>query len=141
MNKYFLILIIILAGCSEKKITGKELMPEMLDTDSLVIIYFKSPQETRYFTYVPVNNDELIKQLVNDATAEVTSENPCLKDGKIYCYRRGEIFNTIFFGYLDDECTILRYIKNGNLYHFSMSDRTKSFLQEYRGKAIEPSSP
>ena len=113
-------------SCSTKEHkTGLRLMPEMVKTDSVQIIYFKSPDEPRFFTYASVNNPDFIKSLVRDVTTETIIEKPCVKEGKIYCYKEGEIFNTIFFAYLNDECSFLTYIKNGNLYYFRMSDQVK----------------
>ena len=130
---------LLLQSCSDNDIvTGKDLMPEMLQIDSVQIIYFKSPDDPRYFTYASTNDAVFIRALINDVTAETQAENPCKKEGKIYCYRKGEVFNTIFFAYVDRECTFLRYIKNGNLYYFKMSDLLKKTLANYKSTAIEP---
>ena len=110
----------------------------MVKTDSVQIIYFKSPGEPRLFTYASVNNPAFIKSLVKDVTTETAIEKPCVKEGKIYCYNDGQIFNTIFFAYLNDECSFLRYIKNGNLYYFRMSDQVKEDLQQYKDLSKEP---
>ena len=129
----------LLVSCSgEKNTTGLDLMPEMVETDSIQIIYFKSPDEPRYFTYTAVSDLGFIKSLVGDITAETISENPCMKEGKIYCYKKGEIFNTIFFAYIDDECSFLRYIKNGNLYYFKMSPEVKGGLKRFKDTSVEP---
>ncbi|MBO9636081.1 MAG: hypothetical protein J7578_23460, partial [Chitinophagaceae bacterium] len=64
----------------------------------------------------------------------------CPKDGKIYCFKNGNIFNTIFFGYPDEKCNFLRYIKSGKLYHFPLSTELKEKLIEYKKIAKEPVS-
>ena len=132
---------LLVQSCSDNGIvTGKDLMPEMLQTDSVQIIYFKSPDEPRYFTYASTKDAAFIRALINDVTAETQAENPCKKEGKIYCYQKGNVFNTIFFAYIDKECTFLRYIKNGNLYYFRMSDQLKQGLANYKSTAIEPTA-
>lgn len=136
----FIVLVCIISCLDKQKPTGKDLMPEMLQTDSVQIIYFKSPDQPRYFTYIAVNDRSFINALIKDVTDETQIENPCIKEGKIYCYKNGEIFNTIFFAYLDNNCTFLRYIKNGNLYYFKMSDEVKNQLQQYKPRAVEPPS-
>ena len=134
-----LTLAVLFTSCSnEKSRTGLDLMPEMVHTDSVQIIYFKTPEDPRYFTYTSVNDADFIGPLVKDVTAETIPENNCMKEGKIYCYKNGEIFNTIFFAYLDDACPILRYIKNGNLYYFPMSTKVKAGLERYNAIAKEP---
>ena len=83
--------------CSTKEHkAGLQLMPEMVKTDSVQSIYFKSSDEPRFFTYVSVTDPAFIKSLVKDVTTETVIEKPCVKDGKIYCYKEDEIFNTFF---------------------------------------------
>ena len=140
--KFFILLLSLVPGilaCSDNRsIVGKDLMPEMKLTDSVQIIYFKSPDEPRFFIYADVTDEVFIKALVTDVLAETTIGNDCMKEGKIYCYKKGEIFNTIFFAYLDNECIVLRYIKNGKLYYFKMSEKVKKHLRLYRSISIEP---
>lgn len=128
----------IVMSCKEK-ITGKKLMPEMQQTDSIELIYFKSPDSTRYFTYLPMNDSTFIKSIVDDVNGEVQPENPCMKEGKIYCFKKGQVFNTIFFAAADKDCTLFRYIKNGNLYYFKMSGDVKEKLLKFKSFAREPS--
>ena len=128
-------------ACSEKKqVTGLDLYPEMQETDSLDLIFFKSPDNQRFFTYTTSTDKGLINALVSDVSGPVQPENPCLKEGKIYCYKKGEIFNTIYFAYLDNNCRFLRYIKNGNLYYFPISETVQEKLAGYKTIAKEPVS-
>lgn len=142
--KFYILLFSLLAGFSactnERTITGHELMPEMALTDSVQIIYFKSPDEQRFFTYANATDKLFIQAFINDLLATTTQEKSCLKEGKIYCYKNGEIFNTVFFAYLDKDCVVLRYIKNGNLFYFEMSDGVKRHLQNYKSTSLEPLS-
>lgn len=124
---------------SKSSLRGAGLMPEMPQTDSLELIFFRTPDSPRYFTYLPTTDKELIEALVSDVSGEVQPENPCMKEGKIYCFRKGEIFNTIFFAYTDPGCYVLRYIKNGKLYHFPLSETVRKKLQHYKQLAREPS--
>jgi hypothetical protein len=117
---------------------GSDLMPGMAQTDSLELIFFRSPDSPRYFTYLPTTDKELIDALVSDVSGKVQPENQCMKEGKIYCFKKGEIFNTIFFAYMDPGCTVLRYIKNGKLYYFPLSEAVKKKLETYKLTAREP---
>jgi hypothetical protein len=133
--------IIVAMACNSKsKIRGASLMPEMAQTDSLELIYFRSPDSPRYFTYLPTTDKELISALVSDVSGEIQPEDPCMKEGKIYCFKKGEIFNTIFFAYKDPGCNVLRYIKNGKLYYFPLSETLKKKLEAYRLIAREPAN-
>ena len=127
--KNLLFAIISFAACnSNSGIRGADLVPEMAQTDSLELIFFRSPDSPRYFTYLPTTDKELIDALVSDVSGKIQPENQCIKEGKIYCFKKGEIFNTIFFAYLDSGCNVLRYIKNGKLYYFPLSEAVKKKL-------------
>jgi hypothetical protein len=135
-----LLLIVLFAISCKSKTTGADLMPEMSETDSLELIFFKTPDSTRFFTYQPTTDKELINALVKDVSGEVQAGNPCMKEGKIYCFKKGEIFNTLFFAYKDPGCNVLRYIKNGKLYYFPLSETVKKKLENYKLTAREPAS-
>jgi len=127
--------------CSDnKRVTGIRLMPGMQQTDSLELIFFKEPENQRFFTYHPTTDKELIAALVKDVSGPVQPENSCMKEGKIYCFKKGEIFHTIYFAYLDPSCKFLRYIKNGNLYYFPLSEALQQKLEDYKAIAKEPVS-
>ncbi len=136
-----LFLILLAAACnSNGGLRGSDLMPEMAQTDSLELIYFRTPDSPRYFTYIPTTDKELIDALVKDVSSKLQPENPCMKEGKIYCFKKGEIFNTIFFAYTDPDCRLLRYIKDGKLYYFPMSETVMGKLKDYKLRAREPES-
>jgi hypothetical protein len=142
MRRNFLLIVLIafVAACDRNgSISGKDLMPEMAQTDSLELIYFRSPDSPRFFTYMPVTDKELISALVTDVSGKIQPENQCIKEGKIYCFKKGEIFNTIFFAYTASDCNVLRYIKNGKLYYFPLSDALSKKLGHYKLTAREPS--
>ena len=130
----------ILACNSESSVRGSDLMPEMAETDSLELIFFRTPDSPRYFTYIPTTDKELINALVKDVSSKQQPENPCMKEGKIYCFKKGEIFNTIFFAYTDPDCRLLRYIKNGKLYYFPLGETVKMKLETYKVAAREPAT-
>ncbi len=137
---YWLLLIVVVACNSKSSIRGAELMPEMAQADSLELIFFKTPDSPRYFTYLPVTDKELIDALVSDVSGEIQAGNPCMKEGKIYCFKKGGIFNTIFFAYKDPGCKVLRFIVNGKLYYFPLGETVQRKLSEYQLIAREPES-
>lgn len=135
---YPVIFILVIACNSNSDTRGAGLMPEMAETDSLELIFFRSPDSPRHFTYLPTTDKELIDAVVKDVSGKIQPGNQCMKEGKIYCFKKGEIFNTIFFAYLDPGCNVLRYIKNGKLYYFPLSEAVKKKLETYKLTAREP---
>jgi hypothetical protein len=141
MRGFYWLLLVVMAACNSKNsIRGAELMPEMAQADSLELIFFKTPDSPRYFTYLPTTDKELINALVSDVSGEIQPGNPCMKEGKIYCFKKGGIFNTIFFAYKDPGCKVLRFIVNGKLYYFPLGETVQKKLEYYKLTAREPES-
>ena len=132
---------LVLISCGQEKVTGVSLMPEIKETDSVEIIFFKEPGNQRFYTYLPSRDKSFIENLVNDLDKKPETEkdeNTCVKEGKIYMHKQGKIFNTIFFSYNDNSCLFLRVIKNGKLYYFPISESLREKLIQYRPLAKEP---
>jgi hypothetical protein len=116
-------------------------MPEIKETDSVEILYFKEAGNQRFFIYLASKDKEFIDVLVKDlskGTEQEKDENTCVKEGKIYMHRKGSIFNTVFFSYTDNDCQFLRFIKNGKLYFFPISETLREHLKKYKQLAKEP---
>jgi len=141
--RYFSVLII--AGslgwisCSETSTHGKGrgLMADLEQTDSVEVIYFRSPDSVRYFTYLALTDKKFIGSLIKNLQQDTVPEFSCLKEGKIYLFKKGEIFNTVFFGYIDSDCSFLRFIKNGKLYCYSLQPSLKQELVNNKKLARE----
>mgnify|MGYP001379965837 CR=1 FL=1 len=141
MKLFFQVVIMLLftGACSENTITGATLLPMMKTTDSVELIFFKSPDSTRFFTYIATTDKLLIANLVHDVCGAVQQERDCPKEGKIYCFSAGQIINTIYFVAEDAHCRHMRYIRNGRLYFFSLSEQLANQLTWYKSMAREPS--
>jgi len=136
----FFLVVLVFAACKYEA-TGVTLMPEIKDTDSVEILYFNAPGNQRFYTYLPLNDREFIGYLVNDLEKEAEpgkDENTCVKEGKIYMHKNGNIFNTVFFSFTDNSCKFLRFIKNGKLYYFPISDKLRQMLTDFRPLSKEP---
>jgi len=130
-----------LISCGQENVTGVSLMPEIKETDSVEIIFFKEPGNQRFYTYLPSRDKNFIENLVNDLDKKAETEkdeNTCVKEGKIYMHKHGNIFNTVFFSYDDNSCLFLRFIKNGKLYYFPISEALREKLKQYKPLAKEP---
>jgi hypothetical protein len=130
MKLFFQVVIMLLftGACSENTITGATLLPMMKTTDSVELIFFKSPDSTRFFTYIATTDKLLIANLVHDVCGAVQQERDCPKEGKIYCFSAGQIINTIYFVAEDAHCRHMRY-----------SEQLANQLTWYKSMAREPS--
>lgn len=128
-------------ACQDNNSNGITLMPEIRNTDSVEILYFKEPGNQRFYTYFPSTDKEFINVLVADLDKNSETEkdeNTCVKEGKIYMHKNGSIFNTVFFSFTDNSCKFLRFIKNGKLYYFPISDKLRQMLKDFRPLSKEP---
>lgn len=134
------LLTFVMISCAENK-TRPDLMADLDKTDSIELIFFRSPDSVRYFTYLPLTDKKFIGTLVQQMKQDTIPEISCMKEGKIYLFRNGEIFNTVFFGYADQECNFLRYIKNGRLYCYPLSADFREQLRAKKNLSKEPLVP
>lgn len=135
------IVILQTVACTNNQNSRKGFMANLDQADSLELIWFRTPDSPRYFTYLPTKDRKIIGGLVNELQRDTVPEISCMKEGKIYLFKNGEIFNTVFFGYADPDCQFLRFIRNGRLYYYSLSPAFKAQLIENKALAKEPLSP
>lgn len=136
MRTFLSILIsLVIISCNQSP-TGIEKLPEIIQTDSVEILYFNEPDNDRYFTYLPTTDKKFINSLVEDLSEHSIEEFECFKKGKIYMFSKGKIFNTVYFSH--EQCDVLRFIHNGKVYYFKPSEETKNLLKEMKSKAKAP---
>lgn len=135
------VILLLTIACADNTITGTSLLSAMKDTDSVEVIFFKSPGSTRYFTYTATTDETFIASLVSDVSGAVQPEQNCAKEGKLYCFSNGQIINTIYFVAENVQCRHMRYIRNGRLYFFPLSKQVAGQLAYYKSIAREPVGP
>jgi hypothetical protein len=112
------------------------LVPEGEKFDSIVILYYKDDRY-RFYTYYPTDSSALLQTLkLNLKTAKRTGSE-CPKEGTIYLYINGQIFNTLYFN-TSPACRYLSFIFNGRLRRYEISEPLVSALQQLKPISIEP---
>lgn len=138
--KYFLFLglLITFLSCAEKKnAIGDSLFPQMAAVDSIQVLFYDKEDEDRFFTFLVNSDPSKINGLINDLRYYTIAPVTCTRQGKIYCFVDGAIYNTVYFN-LDCQVPHFRYIKNARLYHFAMSPANRQQLQTWKKEAIAP---
>ncbi len=127
-----------LYSCTEKKnAIGDSLFPQMAAVDSIQVLFYDKEDEDRFFTYLVNSDPSKISALINDLRYDTIAPVSCTRQGKIYCFVDGAIYNTVYFN-LDCQVPHFRYIKNARLYHFPMSASNRQQLQTWKKEAIAP---
>ncbi|MBO9658946.1 MAG: hypothetical protein J7527_08970, partial [Chitinophagaceae bacterium] len=67
------IISIAILSCKNKPavVTGDQLMPDMRSTDSVEVIYFKEPENQRWYTYAAITDKSFIQAIINDVSGPV----------------------------------------------------------------------
>jgi catabolite regulation protein CreA len=132
----FLIVLLAAASFSCKQRTAVDVMPEMRETDSIEVLFFDKPEDQRNFTYVSSTDKQQIALLLENFQHPVRDSNDCAKTGKIYCHKKGQIFNTIYFSV--DSCKFMRFIVNGELYYTGITYKWGMALKDLKQLARKP---
>ena len=105
------------------------------NVDSVVFVFYKDPlgkdslRYTRYYTQYSTSKTadfDIIKAQVKLPTERLEKVRKCRSQGKVWCYTKGEIFQTLYFSDFGGECSFMFFIKNGLFYY---SNLTASFKQ------------
>ena len=123
--------------------SGFSLDQRLKDADSLVIVFYKDPygsdslRYTRYYTQTSVVNgfEAFNSQLENEYTRQELRK--CRTEGKIWCYTKGKVFQTIYFSNKCEECCFTYIIKDGNFYYSKINTVFVNWLASEKSKAVE----
>lgn len=97
----------------------------LADADSLVMVFYDDPfmadslQYTRYYQQVSKTDSGGIRMLVDHFKQPVRIREkplPCRNEGKIWMFREGKIFQTVYFACSKPGCSFLFFIKDGRFY-------------------------
>jgi hypothetical protein len=128
-------------------LTAIDLDERLKSADSLVVVFYKDPygedslRYTRYYTQVPVTDPKGIAVLQQELTQPFTRQEKrrnCRGEGKIWCFAKGKIFQTLYFSTRCDNCCYVYLINNGNFYYSRILSSTTSWLETLKPLATEP---
>ena len=117
--------------------------------DSLVFVFYKDPhgkdsvRYTRYYTQFHSTDTALmglVKNSLQSTVQRIEKVKPCRSEGKIWCFEKGNIFQTIYFSSHSDACNFVYIIKNGQFFYSDISKMLTAKLAELKPLAIESSN-
>lgn len=96
------------------------------NVDSLVYVFYKDPlgrdslRYTRYYKQYSTTDEKdiaILKMQVSQPTERFEKVKQCRSQGKIWCFAKGEIFQTLYFSDFGGDCSFTYFIKNGQFYY------------------------
>ena len=106
-----------------------ELDNRLLAADSMVVVFYKDPygddslRYTRFYTQLSTTDTidiSLLLQNLNQPFAKFEQVKKCRSEGKIWCYAKGKIFQTISFSTRCDDCCYIYLIKDGFFFYMKL---------------------
>jgi hypothetical protein len=108
---------------------GIELESRFLTADSLVFVFYKDPygddslRYTRYYTQMSTTDSNYIKLLLQNFAKpfeKFEKVKKCRSEGKIWCYSKGKIFQTVSFATRCNDCCFVYFIKDGYFFYTAL---------------------
>lgn len=115
--------------------------------DSLVVVFYKDPygadslRYTRYYTQVSIVGSDaiaLLQQQLKEKAEKLEEYRKCRGGGKIWCYWKGKIFQTVYFSNRCDDCCHVYIIKDGFYYYTSILQSFVTWLESAKVLSEEP---
>jgi hypothetical protein len=132
-----LLLSIFVACAGKKEPVGDSLFPEMTRVDSIQVLFYDKEDEDRFYQYQILADSVKISTMMEDVRYDTIPATGCSRQGKIYCFVDGSIYNTLYFN-LDCPVPHFRYIKNARLYNFPMSTYSRDLLLNLKQELASP---
>ncbi|OQP46594.1 hypothetical protein [Niastella populi] len=104
--------------------------PGLSKTDSIELLHFPDPTNQKVYQNVIIKDTAFISQLTSSALAAPVTKNPCAHDYKLYLFRNGDVYKTIYAA-TSDSCRYLAYVINGVTHFTGLNDSTLALLKKH----------
>lgn len=120
--------------------------PRINSADSLSINFYKDPfgrdslRYTRYYTIYNTVDTSFISLVKNNLSNMVRGQEwvrPCRSEGKIFLYKNGSVFQTVYFSNAGGHCSFLYIIRDGHFYYSEIDPAFYKSLMQLKSKSYE----
>ena len=120
------------------------------EIDSAVIVFYDEPygqdslRYARYYTQLSATEAPFLQVLAVQLDTTYTirqTRDRCRGEGKIWCYRAGQVKQTLYFNVGGpSDCTFVYWIKDGQFYYTKPKDVFAEWLHSHQSLAKKPTS-
>jgi hypothetical protein len=132
---------VMLSACNSTATGGKEKKADSLPvtptdridfsgTDSIELYHYANPANQREFYRTFIRDSGFIQQITNDIMDTTIQKAPCANDFKLYLFKNGAVYKTIYAA-TSDTCGYLAYVINGVTYFTHLNDTAKALLNSH----------
>ena len=104
------------------------------EADSVEVYFFSDPGKQKEFTKVFVTDTSSINVLVDNLDKQAVSMRECPHDGKIFFYRNGDVFKTVYVS-TADSCKYFAYAINATPHYVPISDAAFRLIKQLKSAA------
>lgn len=127
-------------------LTGFQLDERLAAADSLVIVFYDDPYSedslryTRFYKQVSLFGKEAVSPLMPQLNMTFNKEEKraCRTEGKIWCFTKGKVFQTLYFSTKCEDCCFVYMIRDGNLYYSKITADFMAWLAGWKPQATVP---
>lgn len=101
--------------------------PTIATPDSIELYYYPRPQNQKEFETFWIKDTTFINALAAELILPAVERNACPHQVKMYLYKRGEVYKTIYAA-VEDSCHYLAYAVNGRPYFIPFNNAFKNML-------------
>jgi hypothetical protein len=136
---FFSVFLVIMAACNSGAKSRKEqptdslaiASPELIDlteTDSIELYHYADPANQKAFYRTFIQDTLFIQQIRHYVTNAPVQKSPCANEFKLFFYRNGEVFKTIYAA-TADTCRYFAYVINGKTIFTDLNDSAMALLK------------
>ena len=122
-------------------VNGIQLDPRLSEADSLVFVFHKNPygpdslRYTRYYTQYSTTDSSNFSPLLHNLQQPFTKLEKvknCRSEGKVWCYSKGAIFQTVYFSTRCNDCCFIYLIRDGFFFYMPLDTSLSAPLGELK---------
>lgn len=115
--------------------------------DSVVLVYYTNPytkdslQYTRYYKQVSLTDTTFINAIntgIDKSFEKLERPKPCRSEGKIWCFTKGKVFQTLYFSQHASACNFIYIIKDGMFYYTALDMQLSEQISHNKQLAKAP---
>jgi hypothetical protein len=104
--------------------------PDLSKTDSIELLYFPDAANQKVYNNTIIKDTAFISQITSYVMAAPVQKSPCANDYKLFLFRNGEVYKTIYAA-TGDSCRYFAYVINGVTHFTGLNDSAMALLKKH----------
>lgn len=103
---------------------------DLSKTDSIELLHFPDPGNQKVYNNTMIKDTTFIRDITGYVLDTLARKNPCANDFKLYLFRNGDVYKTIYAA-TGDTCRYFAYVINGVTHFTNLNDSAITILKKY----------